>query len=179
MLYFFPAISSTGSRTWCSAPQSLYYPTLKWLLSFLSNLPRFPPRGMSSAINPTHSSLFTRPRDGLIRKAWSGLLGIGQQYSYVTTLQYLPLFVLFSVNLIKPCIFHSFMGRLTFVSSFPPKQSFWVVVAFWCHCRYQQVFELCVTVNQHKHFDETVLLSLAWSFWRNPTVFCEPLEARG
>lgn len=126
----------------------------------LSNLPRFPPRAMSSAINPTHSSLFTRPRDGLIRKAWSGLLGIVQQYSYVTTLQSLP----FSVNLIRPVFSTLSWDSSLFASSFPPKQSFRVVVAFWCHRHYQQVFELCV--NQHKHFDDTVLLSLAMEFQR-------------
>lgn len=55
------------------------------------------------------------------------------------------------------------MGQLTFCQFFPSKAVlFRVVVAFWCHRHYQQVFKLCV--NQHKHFDDTVLLSLAMEF---------------
>lgn len=68
------------------------------------------------------------------------------------------LVVLFSVNLIRPVFSTLSWDSSLFVSCFPPKQSFRVVVAFWCHRHYQQVFELCV--NQHKHFDDTVLLSL-------------------
>lgn len=60
--------------------------SFSWFRLTLSNLH---PRGTSSTVNLTHSSLFTRTFNGLIRKTWSGL-DIVLQYSYVTVLQSFP-----------------------------------------------------------------------------------------